>query len=172
MWFLEILKALDADSGAIARQLDEDMRRTRRSQIYSSGVSQVYITPRLKRVIDTSNEEAVRLNNDYIATEHLFLAIAKEQDTIASRALARAGVSHRNILSVLPEVRSARAAPVEPRQYRVAGGVRVVTQAGAKPQLLLAQGTNQVCIALQDVMPLIAALAQAAVELAAEQEEP
>src|SRR5512139_830681 len=101
----EILRQQGVDLETISHRLDEELRRTPRTQIYGGGVGQVYITPRLKRVIDQSNEEASRLKDDYISTEHLFLAIASERNTPAARILAEMGVTHNHILDSDKEVR-------------------------------------------------------------------
>jgi ATP-dependent Clp protease ATP-binding subunit ClpC len=173
----EILERMGVDSEAIRQRLDDDLQRTFRSSIYgSSGVSQVYITPKLKRLLDQSNEEAARLKDEYIGAEHLFLAIPSERNTAASRVLAEAGVSRKGILEVLPDVRSHREvrsqrAPHADPQYRLAGGVRVRTEAGTQPQLILTQGGNLIRVPPRDVLPLIAALAQAAAALTSAQRE-
>jgi ATP-dependent Clp protease ATP-binding subunit ClpC len=101
----EILGQLGVDLEAVGSRLDEELRRTARTQIYGGGVNQVYITPRLKRVIDQSNEEASKLKDDYISTEHLFLAIAAERNTPAARILAEVGVTRRRVLAAVEEVR-------------------------------------------------------------------
>jgi ATP-dependent Clp protease ATP-binding subunit ClpC len=46
-----------------------------------------FITPRVKRIIDLANEEANRLKDEYISTEHIFLAILTERNTPAARIL-------------------------------------------------------------------------------------
>jgi ATP-dependent Clp protease ATP-binding subunit ClpC len=116
----EILEQLGVELEAIHHRLDEELQRTSRSQIYGGGVGQVYITPRLKRVIDLSNEEASKLKDDYISTEHLFLAIAAEQNTAASRALAEFGVTRQRIMEVIEEVRGGQKAssPHAETRYR------------------------------------------------------
>jgi ATP-dependent Clp protease ATP-binding subunit ClpC len=101
----EILGQLGVDLEVISHRLDEELKRTPRSQIYGGGVGQVYITPRLKRVIDQSNEEASKLKDDYISTEHLFLAIAGERNTPAARILAEVGVNRTRILQAVEVVR-------------------------------------------------------------------
>jgi ATP-dependent Clp protease ATP-binding subunit ClpC len=101
----EILDQLGVDLGVIIDRLDEELQRTPRTQIYGGGVGQVYITPRLKRVIDQSNEEASKLKDDYISTEHLFLAIASERNTPAARILTEVGVTRKRILDAIEEVR-------------------------------------------------------------------
>jgi ATP-dependent Clp protease ATP-binding subunit ClpC len=101
----EILEQVGVDLGLIRDRLDEELNRTPRTQIYGRGVNQVYITPRLKRVIDQSNEEASKLKDDYISTEHLFLAIAADRNTPAGRILADMGVTRQRILEAVEEVR-------------------------------------------------------------------
>jgi ATP-dependent Clp protease ATP-binding subunit ClpC len=101
----DILNQLGVDMEMISRRLDEELKRSPRTQIYGGGVGQVYITPRLKRVIDQSNEEASKLKDDYISTEHLFLAIANERNTPAARILAEQGVTRERILDAIKEVR-------------------------------------------------------------------
>ena len=50
------------------------------------------LTPRAKRVIDLAYDEARNLNNNYIGTEHLLLALIREADGLAGRVLAKLGV--------------------------------------------------------------------------------
>jgi ATP-dependent Clp protease ATP-binding subunit ClpA len=50
------------------------------------------LTPRAKRVIDLAYDEARRLQNNYIGTEHLLLGLIKEGDGLAGRILKRANV--------------------------------------------------------------------------------
>ena len=116
----EILDQLGVELEAIHRKLDQELQSTVRSQIYGGGVGQVYITPRLKRVIDQSNDEASKLGDDYISTEHLFLAIASEQNTAAASALAEFGVTRQRIMEIVEEVRGGQktSSPHTETRYR------------------------------------------------------
>ncbi|MGD9148233.1 MAG: AAA family ATPase [Anaerolineae bacterium] len=116
----EILQQSGVDLAALTNRLDEELQRTPRTQIYGGGVGQVYITPRLKRVIDQSNEEASKLKDDYISTEHLFLAIANERNTPAARILAESGVNRKRILEVIEDVRGGQkvTSPQAETRYR------------------------------------------------------
>jgi ATP-dependent Clp protease ATP-binding subunit ClpC len=116
----EMLGQLGVDVEAVGRRLDDELKRTPRTQIYGGGVGQVYITPRLKRVIDQSNEEASRLKDDYISTEHLFLAIANERNTPAARILAEGGVTRKRVLEAIEEVRGGQkvTSPQAESRYR------------------------------------------------------
>ena len=117
----EILRQLGVDLEGVIRRLDDELRRTPRSQIFGGGVGQVYITPRLKRVIDQSNEEASKLKDDYISTEHLFLAIAAERNTPAARILIEFGVTRDRILDAIKEVRGGQkvTSPQAESRYRI-----------------------------------------------------
>ena len=106
----EILEQLGVELGAIHHRLDQELQSRSRSQIYGGGAAQVYITPKLKRVMDQSNEEASKLKDDYISTEHLFLAIANERNTTAARVLAEFGVTRPRIMEALEEVRGGQKA--------------------------------------------------------------
>jgi ATP-dependent Clp protease ATP-binding subunit ClpC len=116
----EILDQLGIDLEVMSRRLDDELQQTPRTQIYGRGVEQVYITPRLKRVIDQSNEEASKLKDDYISTEHLFLAITSEKNTPAARILAELGVTRERILDAVAEVRGGQkvTSPQAESRYR------------------------------------------------------
>lgn len=50
------------------------------------------MTPRAKRVVERSKQEAVRLGANYVGTEHILLALLREQDTLAITLLEDLGV--------------------------------------------------------------------------------
>src|SRR5213076_699614 len=51
------------------------------------------LTPRAKKVIELSVEEARRLNHNYIGTEHLLLGLVREGEGIAAGVLESLGVN-------------------------------------------------------------------------------
>ena len=104
----QILERMGVDVEAIKERLDSVLRASPKVQIYGGGVGQVYITPRLKRVLDQANEEALRLKDKYISTEHIFLAIASERNTPAARILSEFGVTKPRIYKAIKEVRGGR----------------------------------------------------------------
>ena len=116
----ELLKVLNADIETIGRRLDEELKRTSRTQIFGGGVGQVYITPGLKRVIEKANEEASKLKDDYVSTEHIFLAIAGERNAPSARILAEQGVTRDRILDAIREVRGGQkvTSPQAESRYR------------------------------------------------------
>jgi len=161
----EILRLLGVECEEMTHRLDGELQSTGRTQIYGGGVNQVYITPRLKRVIDQSYDESVRLGDDHISTEHLFLAIAGERNTPAGRLLTDSGVTRQRVLDAMETVRSEWDAASPAERKSPAKGFTLRTVTGEEPELVISQGENQLRIPLQDAMWVIASLARAAAEL-------
>jgi ATP-dependent Clp protease ATP-binding subunit ClpC len=101
----QILEKLSVDVELIKRRLDDVLRASPKVAIYGGGTGQVFITPRLKRIIDLANEEANRLKDEYISTEHIFLAILSERNTAVARILAEAGVTKERVHDAVKDIR-------------------------------------------------------------------
>ncbi|NLX10994.1 MAG: AAA domain-containing protein [Chloroflexi bacterium] len=101
----QILEKLNVDQENIRQRLDEVLRASPKAAIYGGGAGQVFITPRVKRVVDVANEAANSLKDEYISTEHLFLAILSERRTAVARILAESGVSKERVQDVIKEIR-------------------------------------------------------------------
>jgi ATP-dependent Clp protease ATP-binding subunit ClpC len=102
----QILELLGVDVEMVQNRLDEALRTSPKVGIYGRGsLGQVFITPRVKRVLDLANDEANRLNDDYISTEHIFLAIASERGSDVSRLLSELGVTKDRIYDSVREIR-------------------------------------------------------------------
>lgn len=61
-----------------------------RGQGQSTGMA---YTPRAKKVIELSIDEARKLNHNYVGTEHILLGLIREGEGVAARVLANLGVS-------------------------------------------------------------------------------
>ncbi len=101
----QMLEKMGADQATIRKRLDEVLRASPKAAIYGGGAGQVFITPRVKRVVDLANEEANRLKDEYISTEHLFLAILSERSTAVARILADAGITKARVYEAIKEIR-------------------------------------------------------------------
>lgn len=65
-------------------------------KIIGSGQSQasaMTYTPRAKKVIELSIDEARKLNHTYVGTEHILLGLIREGEGVAARVLGNLGVS-------------------------------------------------------------------------------
>ncbi len=76
-----------------------------KANIFGSGAGQIFITPRVKRIIDVANEEANKLKDEYISTEHIFLAILGEKNTVASRILEESGLTRERVYDAVMQMR-------------------------------------------------------------------
>lgn len=101
----QILEKLNVDIEALTERIDSQLRSTPKANIYGGGAGQIFITPRVKRVVDMANQEANRLNDDYISTEHLFLAILSERNTAIARLLSEEGITKDRIYDAVKEIR-------------------------------------------------------------------
>jgi len=87
-------------------RIDEVLRQSpRTAAIYGQGTNQVFITPRVKRIIDLANEEASRLNDEYISTEHMFLAVLSERNTPVAKIMSDHNVTRERVTDVVKEIR-------------------------------------------------------------------
>jgi ATP-dependent Clp protease ATP-binding subunit ClpC len=101
----QILGILKVDSNELTERLDYILRTSPKANIFGGGAGQIFITPRVKRIIDLANEEANRLKDEYISTEHIFLAILSERSTPAARLLEGAGVTRDRVYDAIQQIR-------------------------------------------------------------------
>jgi ATP-dependent Clp protease ATP-binding subunit ClpC len=101
----QILEILKVDAASLTERLDYILRTSPKANIFGGGAGQIFITPRVKRIIDLANEEANRLKDEYISTEHIFLAILSERSTPAARLLEGAGVTRERVYEAIQQIR-------------------------------------------------------------------
>ena len=85
-----------------------------------------------RRVLNRAQEEALRLRHAFIGTEHLLLALAREEGGTAAQALAELGVKPARL-------RRAVEAVVERGNARVAGGIELTARARRAIELAVAE---------------------------------
>jgi len=70
-----------------------------------SGRGNVYLSPVLDQIMVNAQKEADKLKDEYISTEHMFLALLKEEKSNVSRILKENGVIEESILKALKAIR-------------------------------------------------------------------
>jgi ATP-dependent Clp protease ATP-binding subunit ClpC len=117
----QILEDLKVDVDALTERLDYVLRTSPKANIFGGGAGQIFITPRVKRIVDLANQEANRLKDEYISTEHLFLAILSERNTPSARLLEGAGVTKERVNESIQQVRGGQRVtdPQAETRYRV-----------------------------------------------------
>ena len=103
----QILERMTIDVSAIRNRLDDILRNSPKPSIYGGGTGQVFITPRVKRIIDLANEEANRLRDEYISTEHIFLAIIneRERNTAVAKIFSDYNITRDRVYDTIKDVR-------------------------------------------------------------------
>ncbi len=104
----QILESLKISPDAVVERIDSTLKASPKANIFGGGAGQIFITPRVKRIIDLANGEASRLKDEYISTEHLFLAILGERNTPASRILENAGVTRDRVMGAIKDLRGGK----------------------------------------------------------------
>lgn len=96
---LGLLRETDSMAGTIldGYGVYEEKIRELISQLIAPEATQAVMdpdgyTPRARRVLERAAQEAQALSSAQIGTEHLLLAILKEQDSVAARLLNTAGI--------------------------------------------------------------------------------
>ncbi len=75
-----------------------------RHQVYGQNL-QLSLSPRLEVVLNNSFKEAENLKDEFVSSEHLFLAILKEDEGEGTRLLKKYGLTREKILKVLVSLR-------------------------------------------------------------------
>src|SRR5216683_478112 len=66
---------------------------------------QQYFSPRLNQIFTAAEKQAEKMQDEYISTEHLLLAIADEKDGAAGKLLRQHGVSRDDLLKAIEQTR-------------------------------------------------------------------
>jgi ATP-dependent Clp protease ATP-binding subunit ClpB len=71
------------------------------------GIGQIFITPGLVQILDQAEKEMENIDDEFVSTEHLFLATASINSP-AKKILEEAGVLYDDILKILSELRGSQ----------------------------------------------------------------
>jgi len=89
---------------ALSQDIEREIARLPKVQ----GFGQQHMGAAVNRVLDRAFKEAEKFKDEYVSTEHLFLAIANEDRDPAGQLLKRQGASHEAILQSLTSVRGSQ----------------------------------------------------------------
>jgi ATP-dependent Clp protease ATP-binding subunit ClpB len=70
--------------------------------------AEVYLSPAFRQIMSDAQKEADKLKDEYISTEHLFLAMLKDKSSPAGRMLEENGVTEEAVLEALKAVRGSQ----------------------------------------------------------------
>ncbi len=96
-----ILQKIGANPAHVKGKTEEALRKL--PQV--SGAVQVYLSPLLNSLLDAAQKEADAMQDGFVSTEHLLLALVADKKGEAGRLLADAGVTREAILASLKDLR-------------------------------------------------------------------
>jgi ATP-dependent Clp protease ATP-binding subunit ClpB len=97
-----ILQKLGVDPGTLYQQVQAEFEKMPKQY---GATAQSYISNNLKKIFDNAWNEAQRLKDEYLSTEHLLLALTEIRESSAGRILREFGANKDSILKALAEVR-------------------------------------------------------------------
>jgi ATP-dependent Clp protease ATP-binding subunit ClpB len=99
-----ILKLSGADVAAVRRKLDDELKKV--PAVTGGGVNagQVYMTQRLGRVMTAAEQEAGKLQDEYVSIEHVIM-VALDEPGAVSKILRESGLTRDKLMGVLKKVR-------------------------------------------------------------------
>src|ERR1700694_2062338 len=89
---------------ALSQEIEREISRLPKVQ----GFGQQHMGTAVNRVLERSFKEAEKFKDEYVSTEHLFLAIANEDRDPAGQQIKRLGASYEAILQALTSVRGSQ----------------------------------------------------------------
>ncbi len=101
----ELLKKVGADPAVIHQQIQAALADRPR---VTGGDSQVYTSARARQLLADAENQAKRFKDEYVSTEHLFLAILGLTDGDCARVFKAFGIDPAKVLAALKEVRGSQ----------------------------------------------------------------
>jgi ATP-dependent Clp protease ATP-binding subunit ClpC len=104
----QIISRLEGDVQTMTRRIETALNNMPNYGAGRGTATTGYITLRAQRVLQGAAEEADRLNDEFISTEHLLLAISNERGGKTAAVLQEAGIDQEKIYTALREIRGDR----------------------------------------------------------------
>src|ERR1022692_1240292 len=94
-----ILTRAGVNVEALGKKLTGELERLPKVSGGASGIDQIYVTPRLSKLLTVAEDEAAKLKDEYISVEHVLLAAVDLKDL---------GVPRERLMQALREVRGSQ----------------------------------------------------------------
>src|SRR5437667_8776733 len=140
----------------VLKNLDIDLRKIRMEveKIVQAGPDMVTMgklpqTPRAKKVIEYSIEEARNPNHNYVGTEHLLLGLLREQEGVAAQVLMNLGLKLEDVREEVLNLLGHNMDPSESSGSGGSGGERTASKGKSKTPALDSFGRDLTELARQ-----------------------
>jgi len=102
------LERVNVNADMVIQRVERELEKSPKVYGQYGFGGQVYITPRTQRLVKKAEEEANRLNDQYVGTEHLLIAISGEREGASSRILISFGIDQEHIYQALMDIRGSQ----------------------------------------------------------------
>jgi len=102
-----VLQKMEADIAALEKKLTEEIQRLPKVSGLQSTKEQLQPTQELGMIINEAREQAIRMQDEYISTEHLLLAIL-QIDGKVKQIFNSLNLTYEAVLKILAEIRGAQ----------------------------------------------------------------
>ncbi len=100
-----IVNAIFAKIGVNAQKVKNEVEASLEKIPKVEGGGEIYLSSSLRRIISKAEKEAQKLKDEYLSTEHLFLALVKETESESGRILKENGLDEETVLKALMDIR-------------------------------------------------------------------
>ncbi len=112
-----MLDRMEVDTNLLADTILEHLETPENASVLSP-TYQIYLTPDLAQALETSGKIAARMNDTFVGTEHLFLAVI-EHPGGAADIFTRFSITQNAAIAVLKELKNSKDGQVtEPKRFR------------------------------------------------------
>ncbi|HEY86537.1 MAG TPA: AAA domain-containing protein [Dehalococcoidia bacterium] len=98
----DILRELGVDVEAVRQQVEAALEKFPNAAYETA---QIYATPRIAQLVKRAEDEADRLKDEFIGTEHLLIAMTEDEKGEAAAILHRSGIDQEKVYSALQKLR-------------------------------------------------------------------
>ncbi|MBM3932982.1 MAG: AAA family ATPase [SAR202 cluster bacterium] len=99
----EILKQIGMSVPAMRARMGQLLDAA--PKVSGDATSQLYVAPRASQAIERAKEEAKRLNDDFISTEHLLIAIVQEEKGDTAKVVKEFKITLESVYQALQKIR-------------------------------------------------------------------
>ncbi len=103
-----ILEKAGVDPAAVRSRVEQELERLPKVSSPTGGAGEIYITPRLNRLLVQAEDEARQLKDEYVSIEHVLLAVSDDRSGAAGRILGEAGLTRDRLMQALRQVRGSQ----------------------------------------------------------------
>ena len=99
-----ILQKIGVDIDQLKTDLTQHLSSLPKVQV-GGGIGQIYLTPRLDKILENAWKEAQSMKDEYLSTEHMLLSIAEEDSPSSPKIFKKTGVTKDRIFDAMTGIR-------------------------------------------------------------------